>query len=224
MNEIRYLVVNADDFGASDGINRGIVKAHRWGILTSTSLMVNAPRSIEAALLSRRCPTMSVGLHVHLVADHDDYRDELWRQLHRFRELLGHLPTHLDSHKNVHDNPTILPHFTECARVNGLPLRGRSSIRYLGKFYGQWDGQTHLEQISAEGLLRILDADVREGVTELGCHPGYADRDLRSSYSAEREAELRTLCDPVIRKALDERHIQLISFAEARGLRAGTRT
>ncbi len=38
---VKYLIVNADDFGASRGINRGIAEAHTTGIVTSTSLMVN---------------------------------------------------------------------------------------------------------------------------------------------------------------------------------------
>ena len=59
---MKYLIVNADDFGASHGINRGIQEAHQRGILTSTSLLVNAAVSREAAELSRTAPELSVGL------------------------------------------------------------------------------------------------------------------------------------------------------------------
>ena len=40
---MRYLIVNGDDFGLSPGVSRGIIEAHRHGILTSTSLMVDRP-------------------------------------------------------------------------------------------------------------------------------------------------------------------------------------
>ena len=40
---MKYLIVNGDDFGASRGINRGILEAHQDGILTSTSLFVDRP-------------------------------------------------------------------------------------------------------------------------------------------------------------------------------------
>jgi predicted glycoside hydrolase/deacetylase ChbG (UPF0249 family) len=50
------------------------------------------------------------------------------------------------------------------------------------------------------------------GVTELSCHPGYVDPDFSTGYNAEREAELRTLCDPRIRQTLAEQSIQLISY------------
>ena len=43
------LIVNADDFGCTEGVNRGIAEAHVRGIVTSTSLMVNRPAAAEAA-------------------------------------------------------------------------------------------------------------------------------------------------------------------------------
>jgi predicted glycoside hydrolase/deacetylase ChbG (UPF0249 family) len=60
---MRYLVVNADDFGSCSGVNRGIAEAHARGIVTSTSLMVGRPASEEAALVARAFPALSVGLH-----------------------------------------------------------------------------------------------------------------------------------------------------------------
>ena len=44
---MKYLVVNADDFGVCAGVNRGIVEAHRRGIVSSASLMVEMPGSEE---------------------------------------------------------------------------------------------------------------------------------------------------------------------------------
>ena len=51
---MKCLIVNGDDFGASRGINRGILEAHRSGILTSTSLLVNTPWS-SFTVQSRCC-------------------------------------------------------------------------------------------------------------------------------------------------------------------------
>src|SRR5205823_2526669 len=65
---MKYLIVNGDDFGATPGINRGIIEAHQQGILTSASLMVDAPSAEEAVALSRSAPALSVGLHVDLEA------------------------------------------------------------------------------------------------------------------------------------------------------------
>jgi len=215
---VKYLIVNADDFGASRGINRGIIEAHRRGVLTSTSLLVNAAASGEAAELSRSAPGLSVGLHADLRselnanADSDRLRGALDAQLARFEELLGRPPTHLDSHHNVHRDPRALPEFLDLARERGLPLREHSAVRYFSKFYGQWGGRTHLEQLSVESLARMLEREIKEGFTELSCHPGYVDPDYPTGYSAEREAELRALCDPRLREVLAEQSIQLVSY------------
>ena len=214
---MKYLIVNADDFGASHGINRGIVEAHQRGILTSTSLMVDTPWSEEAACLGRVLPDLSMGLHVHLRAaeqnwDGDSCRAEILRQWRCFESLVGRAPSHLDSHYNAHRGPRLLPAFLTVARHYGVPLREHSSARYVSRFYGQWGGETHPEQISVEGLLRIVEADVQDGVTELGCHPGYVDPDFTTGYASERAIELQTLCDPALRSALAERQIHLVNF------------
>jgi predicted glycoside hydrolase/deacetylase ChbG (UPF0249 family) len=215
---MRYLIVNADDFGASRGINRGIIEAHESGILTSTSLLVNAAGSKEAAELGRAAPDLSVGLHadvrneLNATADSGRLRKALDAQLARFEELIGRSPTHLDSHHNVHRDPRALPDFLDLAREHSLPLREHSPVRYFSKFYGQWGGETHLEQISADSLVRMLETEIGEGITELSCHPGYVGPDYPSGYSTEREAELRTLGAPRIRQVLAEQSIQLVSY------------
>src|SRR2546426_1457432 len=221
---MKFVIVNGDDFGASHGINRGIIAAHRHGILTSTSLLVNTPWSEEAAVLGRAAPDLSVGLHVDLMGhdkkptanslSDDQCRAELHDQLARFHALMGGPPTHLDAHHNMHRDPRLLPHFLEVARQHGLPLREHSPVRYFSKFYGQWGGQTHLEQLSVESLARMLETACGEGITELSCHPGYLDADFSSSYSSERETEVRTLCDPLIRRVLVEQSIQLINYRQ----------
>jgi predicted glycoside hydrolase/deacetylase ChbG (UPF0249 family) len=221
---MKYCIVNGDDFGASRGVNRGIVEAHCRGVLTSTSLMVNMPASEEAASLSRDLPKLSVGLHVNLTTEDgepvidltalDKCRTELHRQLERFQDLMGCLPTHLDSHHNVHRCPQLLRHFLDLAQQYRLPLREHSPVHYFPSFYGQWDGETHLEQISVESLVQMLEIEFEEGLTELSCHPGYVDPDLQSVYSIERETELQTLCSPIVKSKLAELQIQLIGFRE----------
>jgi chitin disaccharide deacetylase len=65
----RQLIVNADDFGYSPGVTRGIIEAHRRGIVTSTTVMVNmpgAPEAVEQALIDT--PNLGLGLHLNLTA------------------------------------------------------------------------------------------------------------------------------------------------------------
>jgi hopanoid biosynthesis associated protein HpnK len=63
----RRLVVNADDFGRSESINTAVVRAHRDGMLTTASLMVNEPSARNAVRLARENPGLGVGLHLALV-------------------------------------------------------------------------------------------------------------------------------------------------------------
>ncbi len=62
----RRLIVNADDFGRSSSINLAVGEAHRNGILTTASLMVNEPAFAEAVTLARGHPRLGVGLHLTL--------------------------------------------------------------------------------------------------------------------------------------------------------------
>ncbi|MCG0238049.1 MAG: ChbG/HpnK family deacetylase [Firmicutes bacterium] len=64
----RRLIVNADDFGLSPAVSEGILKAHREGIVTSTTFMVNWPWSRECAALLAGAPRLGVGLHLNLTS------------------------------------------------------------------------------------------------------------------------------------------------------------
>jgi predicted glycoside hydrolase/deacetylase ChbG (UPF0249 family) len=73
---ISSLIVNADDFGLTEGTNRAIIDAHRTGIVTSTSLLANGYAFENAVKLARETPSLGVGVHLTLtegppVADHD---------------------------------------------------------------------------------------------------------------------------------------------------------
>ena len=65
----RSLIVNGDDFGFSQGVNRAIIQAHQAGILTSTSLMVTGAAFEEAVALAQAHPQLAVGLHLVLCCD-----------------------------------------------------------------------------------------------------------------------------------------------------------
>jgi predicted glycoside hydrolase/deacetylase ChbG (UPF0249 family) len=215
---VKRLIVNADDFGASFGTNRGIAHAHRYGIVTSTSLLVDAPWSDDAAVLAATMPSLSVGLHLALdrVAP-ADLRRVMERQLGRFHELLGTAPTHVDTHHDAHRAPRVRTLVRQFAERHGFPLRGHSPARACSKFYGRWGSETHPEQIDVAGLERLLLAEVGDGITELSCHPGYTDPELHSSYAEEREIEVRTLCDPAVPALLEAFDIILIGFRDLPG-------
>jgi hopanoid biosynthesis associated protein HpnK len=69
-DSLRRLIVNADDFGRSHSINAAVFRAHREGILTSASLMVNEVGFDEAVKLAKENPKLGVGLHLTLLMGH----------------------------------------------------------------------------------------------------------------------------------------------------------
>jgi chitin disaccharide deacetylase len=233
VNSRRVVIINADDFGRTGAVNRGIRRAYERGIVTSASLMVRQPGANDAAQYARAHPELSVGLHLDLYewaygADGwspvyelpaktpEEITTEIRSQVERFRELLGTNPTHLDSHQNAHRHEPVRSTAIELARELGVPLRGCDlRIRHCGLFYGQAsNGQPFPEHISVRALINLLRA-LAPGVTELSCHPGEID-DLESPYLEERRVEVNTLCDPLVRRTLEEESIELGAFGAER--------
>ena len=227
----KFLIVNADDFGLSEGTNRGIVRAHEHGVVTSVSLMVRQPAAAAAAAYARRNARLSVGLHLDV--GEWAYRDGRWlavyevvpaedgaavaaearRQLAVFRDLTGRDPTHLDSHQHAHRFPPLAGVAEELAQEIGVPLRhvgGR--VAYRGDFYGQDGKGFPLPEAITPGALVALVRSLPAGVTELACHPG-EDDGLDSTYRLERLSETRALCDPSVKAALAAEGVELVCFA-----------
>jgi hopanoid biosynthesis associated protein HpnK len=63
----RSVIINADDFGLSPGVNRGIVEAFREGVLTSTTALVNLESFEDAVRLARENPDLPTGIHLSLL-------------------------------------------------------------------------------------------------------------------------------------------------------------
>lgn len=64
---MRRLIINADDFGLTAGVNRAIAEANRSGVLTSATMMANARAFAEAAVLAKSQPSLKTGCHVVLI-------------------------------------------------------------------------------------------------------------------------------------------------------------
>jgi predicted glycoside hydrolase/deacetylase ChbG (UPF0249 family) len=225
----RVLIVNADDFGRSPGVNQGVMRAHEEGIVTSATLMVRWPAAAEAAAYARQ-RSLGVGLHLDLgewerrggrwqavyeVLDdsaEETVAEELGRQLDRFEALMGRAPTHFDSHQHVHNEDPVRTAVQRAAQRLGVPVRGISGIGYT-TFHGRDpEGNPLPDAISVEALVRTIE-QLPPGVTELGCHPA-AQADHPSTYGLERLRELEALCDPQVAAAIERDGVALRSFAD----------
>lgn len=150
---MKYLIVNADDFGLSNYINEGIIKGHQAGSITSATLMIKREYAREAVRLSKENRSLCVGLHLDL----DDYlgRDEtgterfgmerISRQLEEplfFKEVEAEIDaqirgfqntglelTHIDGHHHLHAIPELFPLI-----VNKMVSYGIKTIRFSREF------------------------------------------------------------------------------------------
>lgn len=152
---MKYLIVNADDFGLTPGVSRGILEAHHKGIVTSTTILANLP--VHADLLGQlKATRLGVGLHLNLTlgmplsppatvpslvdsegklirdarqtatrARPEEAERELWAQVNAFLMLLGRPPTHLDSHHHVGRFSPIREIIWGLARELGVPVRSQ---------------------------------------------------------------------------------------------------
>ncbi len=152
---MKLLIVNADDFGLTPGVSRGILEAHREGMVTSTTILVT--RSVPAEVLAElKATQLGVGLHLNLTlgtplspppavpslvdaegkflrdarqsaarAKSEEAERELRAQVATFLGLLGRAPTHLDSHHHVGRYSPIREIVWELARELGVPVRSQ---------------------------------------------------------------------------------------------------
>ena len=289
----RSLVVNADDFGLTPGVNAGIIGAFTRGIVRSASLMVTTPGFDDAVALAHEYPDLDLGLHLALtnvapalspervpsLVGRDgsfpslgvwqrrvalrqlraaELRAELYAQVARARKT-GLRFTHLDGHHHVHLFGPVAPIVADIARLHKIPIVRRvkdapcasknaapappPAPRSAGEALkrGWLEGADRLGEDALRGLSRVdafrgfafpaslgawraLARSLPIGVTEMMCHPGLRDEAVRAldPYVAEREDELRRLCDPRVLAILAEEEITLTSFRELLGLTGGT--
>ncbi|UOQ94545.1 chitin disaccharide deacetylase [Halobacillus shinanisalinarum] len=148
----KKLIINADDFGYSRGINFGIIDAHHNGVLTSTTLMTNMPGASHAYQLANETPTLGVGIHLTLTAgspilkhlqtitdENGHFRNlkyylgffdvdlvevyEEWKAQIKQAIANGIQPTHLDSHHHIHSYGELTEVVIDLAKEFDLPVR-----------------------------------------------------------------------------------------------------
>ena len=157
---MKYLIVNADDFGMTKGINEGIVKAMREGIVTSTSMVACGEAFDDAVKTARAHGIREVGAHLSLTEfspitlpgktenyklfaarlllgtiSEDKVRKEFQAQIEKIKKA-GFALTHLDSHEHIHMVPKMFRIFIDMARDYGIPairfLREKSMVGGFG--------------------------------------------------------------------------------------------
>jgi predicted glycoside hydrolase/deacetylase ChbG (UPF0249 family) len=239
---VKKLVVNADDFGRSSPINRGIIEGHQKGIVTSASLMTRREGFDEAVQLARMNPGLGIGLHLDLdhffEVQHGSGRllrykdaeipltaiaDETESQLRKI--LQTGLPIgHLDGHHHVHLRPEIY--------ATIAALTAKYKIKFIRYFKGFYDGLYPGIEMGW-----VLDVTKRFGLSTINTFfagwepvesslPGYSYFDPEASFDVAelmvhpgktepwRERELAHCSSPQTRSLLEKNGIQLANFTQ----------
>jgi chitin disaccharide deacetylase len=237
------LIINADDFGYSKGVNLGIIEAFQNGVVTSTTLMANMPGAAHAADLAKKNPKLGVGIHFVLTCGEpisnevpslvnnkgafyrlseidefaivEDIELELRSQFEKFLSF-GIKPTHIDSHHHVHSLEKVYQVVEKIAKENYLPIRKVSVDSNPMQPVQYFNHEFYGDQLTTEYLIGLLDKVLPYETAELMTHPAYIDEQINSgsSYSIQRVRELTILTDPAVRKALTNRGINLVTFRE----------
>ena len=195
---MKQLIVNADDFGFTTGVNQGIVRAHREGILTAATLMATGAAFDDAVRLAKETPSLDVGCHLVLVGEPPfpptvakltqavmlgrvRVYEELVKQVRKIQDA-GLVPTHLDTHKHTHLLPQVLDAVTRIAEEFRIPW-----IRRPFDFPGQPGGAGWKNRLMRLREGAFLRAFARRGCRSTDWFAGFA---ITGSYDAKTLAAL----------------------------------
>lgn len=242
----KYLIINADDFGLSQSINKGILEVFKIGNISSSSLMANMPGFEDAVRHTEKYPTLGVGMHVNLTYgspinspervpslvneygvfsyklantwEEADISVELKSQWERLMKA-GLNPTHIDSHQHIQMYPKVYKHMVSLANSHNISMRKTIYDPSVGitphKKIDYFVMDTYFE---GDGISRLLQhiQNLKCGVTEIMCHPGYIDSVVStvSEWTYVREIECRVFSQPIIRELISELGIHLINYRE----------
>jgi predicted glycoside hydrolase/deacetylase ChbG (UPF0249 family) len=213
------LIVNADDFGYSTGINYGVIESHLHGIVNSATMMMNMSGTKQAIELAKQYPSLKVGVHLVLTCgkpllndvkslvdengnfnslsylmENDIDLDELERewiaQMDAFYQA-GLTPNHFDSHHHVHGLEKLYPVVKKLSDKYSLPVRNTNQPSDLPTYSDLFLDDFYGDGIS-EAYFAELQGRVNDGQTiEVMVHPGFIDQEILigSSYNIQRAKE-----------------------------------
>lgn len=275
----KFLIVNADDFGMSVEINKGIEEAHRNGIVTNASLLANRDGFEDALSRIKDNPKLGIGAHLNVFRGKSleahkyitDQNGNFWKSIPVFvlrflmfrakflreiekefeKQILklkenGVEISHLDTEKHVHIIPSVMeivvrlarrydipavrfpneklasvffckPSLSQALKAFGSFFFGRKNLSILkksGVYYSDhFAGMLLSGSYSNENFENFL-REIKPGVTELSCHPGYSTQEIHGYIDKSREDELGVLTDGGLDEILDKLGIELKSYKQ----------
>lgn len=277
----KRLVINADDFGLAEDINKGIIECYTSGAVSDITLLAVGDSFGHAVKLARENNIDKIGAHLALTGSFkpltpakdisslvgrnakfpksytpflvryfagliksDEIYTEFKNQISRVKKE-GFGITHLDSHQHIHAVPGILKIVIKLMKEESIsyvrfPLERvdtflktadtRAWLRSLllapmcwlsrglldtsgVKYNDYFAGHARALRLRKKDLILAISS-LKNGLTELGCHPGYFTEDVKRKYPYYRncEEELKALCDRGFVDGIKTRSIELGSY------------
>ena len=202
------LIVNADDFGLTRGVNYGIVESCAQGIVRSTTVIAGMSAIDHAAELIQRYPSLKTGVHLRLTAgapmsenpvsllgpdgnlqrqstfwdnqkmDPKEIEMELRAQIESFLEA-GFELSHIDGHHHCHKHELVHPIAEKLAAEYDVPLRPcLKPVNYKGLSI-RFSDDFYGEELTTESFLSIVRQYLgKTDVLEIMVHPAMVDSEL----------------------------------------------
>jgi chitin disaccharide deacetylase len=227
---MKQLIVNAEDFGLNEQVNKGIVFAHQKGIVSCASLVVTKEGFYDAVNLAKQNMFLNISLQLDLDRffniDHDSgiitplsvdetVADEAVREITGQIEKIkssGLVPMQICSRHNIHLYRHMFPLVCEAAKDYGIRI-----VQYHGRMItGCMQGfNEHSAMLNSYGLLSVPhficgwylgNIDEEYTAAELVTHPGYGE--------LWREYDITYCCNPDTKKYMETNGIKLINFLD----------
>lgn len=240
---IKKLIVNADDFGISEGATIGILLAHQNGIVTSTTCMMNMPYAHFALNEAKKYPNLGIGIHLVLTVgkpliegaksytDENGYfirpneypdgnphadEEELYQEWKAQIDKFIEVTGHKPTHIDSHHHVHLLPWHLEVTKR--LALEYHLPVRQKNQILNHYefvpcDTTFYNQNVSINYLKKLIETN--KDILEIMCHPALLDQRLyeMTSYSLLRMKELDILNSQVIKDFINNHQIELINYS-----------
>ena len=238
------LIMNADDFGYSRGVNYGIIDCYKNGIVRSATIMAGMPGFDHAVELAKENKGLGVGVHLTLtcykpvlenhktIVNEKGYFDrslytkenimnidleEIYKEFEAQIEKVknaGIEITHLDSHHHVHTIKEIKPVMERILAKYDLPVRGGLNYEIDYDKVVGFKGTFYNKEVNINGFKELLKGDME--VFDVMSHPAYLDNLVfeLSSYNTKRMDELELLTSEEIKTLIKENNIDLANYRD----------
>lgn len=207
---MKYLIINADDFGYSKLFNQKILELLERGLLTSTSVMIDWIDEVQGRQVRRlkeitKSSDISVGLHTEF--KNEDFKEQIQEQFKKFTTIFGFEPHYIDIHKSTYLDNGYLAIMQFCVEKN-IPCKNHNLV---GPKVMTTDGTTFKATgEDFESITRWLGSLVDNKTYLIQFHPGIYDPESKSSFNEIREVDASYI--EMLPAVLKQFNIQPIDF------------